>query len=76
MGMRDIPCALVWGGGGRKGVVDGRILLWANVSAHAATTKRTTAQLERSQALFPARQRKVEEVGGLFIDWPQHKHAH
>lgn len=45
-------------------------------NAHAATTQRTTAQLQWSQALFPARQMKVEEAGGLFIDWPQHKHAH
>lgn len=35
------------------------------------------AQLEWSQALFPARhRRKVEEAGGLFIEWPQHKYAH
>lgn len=38
----------------------------------------SAAQLEWSQALFPAGHSKVEEeeVGGLFIDWPQHKYAH
>lgn len=49
--------------GSRKGFVE-------------ATTQRTTAQLEWSPALFPARDGKVDEVGGLFIDWPQHKHTH
>lgn len=69
------------GGGaaqGEKGAVDERALSWANVKAHETATQHRgrLLQLEWSQALFPARHRRVEEVGGLFIDWPQHKHAH
>lgn len=59
------------------GEVENRHFSWANVKAHETTMQTRAAQLEWSQALFPARhRRKVEEAGGLFIEWPQHKYAH